>query len=86
MKIILCSSCRIDRTGTHVIPGITDDQIKALSTSYAEFENTKIFISGQRDQTITVEIAAGSTIDPYTVNYIVCVDGSRSWRYHVKEI
>lgn len=86
MKIILCSSCRIDQTGTHVIPGITDDQIKALSTAYAEFTNDKIFISGQRDQTITVEIATGSTIDPYTVNYIVCVDGSRSWRYHVKEI
>ena len=86
MKIILCSSCRIDQTGTHVIPGITDNQIKELSTAYAEFTNDKIFISGQRDQTITVEIAAGSTIDPYTVNYIVCVDGSRSWRYHVKEI
>lgn len=86
MKVILCSSCRIDQTGTHVIPGITDDQIKALSTAFAEFTNDKIFISGQRDQTITVEIAAGSTIDPYTVNYIVCVDGSRSWRYHVKEI
>lgn len=86
MKIILCSACRIDQTGTHVIPGISDDQIKSLSTAYAEFTNDKIFISGQRDQTITVEIAAGSTIDPYTVNYIVCVDGSRSWRYHVKEI
>lgn len=86
MKIILCSSCRIDQTGTHVIPGITDDQIKELSTAYSEFTNDRIFISGQRDQTITVEIAAGSTIDPYTVNYIVCVDGSRSWRYHVKEI
>lgn len=86
MKIILCSSCRIDQTGTHVIPGVTDDQIKALSTAYAEFTNDKIFISGQRDQTFTVEIAAGSTIDPYTVNYVVCVDGSRSWRYHVKEI
>lgn len=86
MKIILCSSCRIDPTGTHIIPDITDDQIKALSTAYAEFTNDKIFISGHRDQTITVEIATGSTIDPYTVNYIVCVDGSRSWRYHVKEI
>ena len=86
MKIILCSACRIDQTGTHVIPGITDDQIKALSTAYAEFNNDEIFISGQHDQTVTVEIAAGSTIDPYTVNYIVCVDGARSWRYHVKEI
>lgn len=86
MKIILCSNCRIDQTGTHVIPGISDNQIEALSTAFAEFENTNIFISGQRDQTIAVEIATGSTIDPYTVNYIVCVDSSRSWRYHVKEI
>lgn len=86
MKIILCSSCRIDQTGTHVIPGITDNQIEELSTAFAEFENTNIFISGQRDQSITVEIASGSTIDPYTVNYIVCTDDSRSWRYHVTEI
>ena len=86
MKVILCAGCRIDQTGTHVIPGITDSHVKELSTAYAEFTNDKIFISGQRDQTITVEIAAGSTIDPYTVNYVVCVDGSRSWRYHVKEI
>lgn len=86
MKIILCSSCRIDPSGTHIIPGITDDQIKALSVSYAEFTNDKIFISGQRDQIIPVEIAGGSTIDPYTVNYIVCTDENRSWRYHVQEI
>lgn len=86
MKIILCSSCRIDPTGTHIIPGITDDQIKALSVSYAEITNDKIFISGQRDHTLPVEIASGSTLDPYTVNYIVCTDESRSWRYHVTEI
>lgn len=89
MTINVYTKCRLDPTGEHVIPVISESDVRSLSSKWATITNNHAFISGQLRQTLAIEFAEGSTVNPYEINYATITDttqGSHTWRYFVEDV